>query len=83
MPVIVMVVMMVVAVTVPTGIGAALRFECGLLETHGQTEGRDHLVENMIVLVAQPPLADLQRHVAIAQVVGRPREQHRVLGRRG
>ena len=74
-------VMMTVVMTVTTGIGTGLGLEGGLFDAHQETERGDHVVQHVIVRVAQPAVAYLQRHVPVAQVIGRARQQTRIVGR--
>jgi hypothetical protein len=62
---------MAVAARVPAGLG----LEGSLEHAHGKPELLHQAVEHVVVLVRQPPWLNLQRHVAIAQVVSGAREQ--------
>ena len=60
------------------GIGARFRFKRQGVEGHLQPERAQHVVENVIVVIAQFAGHDLQRHVAVAQVVAGAGEQERI-----
>src|SRR5688572_31057919 len=64
-------------------IGTSLRFEWRELDPHLESESAQHVVEHMIVLVAQPARTDLQRHVAVSQVIAGARQLQRVAGVNG
>lgn len=49
------------------GIGARFRFKRQGVEGHLQPERAQHVVENVIVVIAQFAGHDLQRHVAVAR----------------
>ena len=51
-------------------IGPTLGLKRRGLGDYVQAQGSHHLVEHMIVLIAKKAVAHLQRHVAVAQVVG-------------
>src|SRR5882724_3293598 len=73
-------VLVTVTVTVPTRIPARLRLEGTLENVHGKPQLAHQTVEHVVVLVRQATWLDLQRHVPIAQVIGRSREQVAVVG---
>ncbi len=64
-------------------IGAGLRLERRLFHGDGKAEAADHLVEHVIVLITHPAIADLQRHVPIAQVIARAAQRHGLRGAHG
>ena len=71
--------LMVVAVMMGRAlVGPSFRFERRLLGHHAQAQAAQHLVQDMIVLETQQARFDLQRHMAVAQVVGRAGQQQRV-----
>ena len=66
------------SVTVAVRVGAALGLEGRLDGVHRQPQRPDHVVQHVIVLVAQAPAVDLHRDVAVAQVVGGPGQGQRI-----
>jgi hypothetical protein len=68
-----------VGMIVPITICTAFGLERRLLDDHRQPERAHHVVEHMIVLVAQPSSAHLHGNVAIAQVVRSARERNRIV----
>ena len=64
-------------------IGAGLGFERRLLVHDRKPELGDHLVEHVIGEIAQPASTDLQRHVAVAEVVTDARELRDIVTARG
>ncbi|KAI3491523.1 hypothetical protein L1887_44144 [Cichorium endivia] len=68
---------MAVAVGI-AGIRARFRFKRQAGVGHLQTELAQHVVENVVVVIAQLAGRDLQRHVAVAQVVAGAGEQERI-----
>ena len=70
--------LLVVVVTMPPAIGACLGFErrCHRLDGCGKT--LEHFCEHVVRGDAQESVADLHRHMAVAQVIGGARK---VLGR--
>ena len=68
-------------VGVPMGVGSRLWLEGALRMANAQSELLHHLVEHVIVQVAHFSRGDLQRHVAVAQVVCRPREEQTIVRR--
>jgi hypothetical protein len=73
--VMVMVMPFVTCVPMSAPVSARLRLEGGLHSGYGQTECTNHLVEHMIVQVRQLSGFNLQRDMAIAQVIRHPRQQ--------
>ena len=53
---------------------ARLWLEWGLLDRELRAQALRQFIQDMIVAVAQPARAELQCHVAIAQVIGHTRE---------
>jgi hypothetical protein len=53
-----------------TTIRSCFRFKWSVCNCDVKTEPNDHLIENVIVLVSHPAIADLQGDVSIAQVIG-------------
>ena len=66
-----------VRMTVPAvfAIGAALRFKRGGLMVNVQAELNQHVVQHIVALVTQPVRTDLQRHVAVTEVITGAGEQ--------
>jgi hypothetical protein len=64
-----------VSVPVPARVATGLGLERQNLLADAQTELAAHAVEDVILDVDQPTALDAQGHVAIAEVVGRAREQ--------
>ena len=56
-------------VSVTVAIGSRFGLEAFSGERHAETQFTHHVVEHVVVLVGQAERADLQRDVAIAQVV--------------
>jgi hypothetical protein len=69
-------------VVVSVAVRAALGLEPGVLVGHGKPEPAQHVVEHVIVLISEPPDADLKRNVAIAEVIRGAREQVGIGGSR-
>src|SRR6478735_4723014 len=79
--VMVMVMVMAVRLTVRmlvARIGAALGLEWQGLDAHPQAQAAQHVIEHMVVQETQHADPNLQRHIAVAQMVGRARQQLRV-----
>ena len=82
---VVMLVMMVVimvlwlCVAMPVFIRSRLGFKRCLLYRYGKAKPTHHVVQHMIMLVAHPVGGDLQRNVAIAQVVAGAGQSQRVV----
>ena len=55
-------------------ISAGFRLERRFFDSDGESQAAHHVVEHMIVLIAQPVIADLQSDVTITEVIGRTRE---------
>src|SRR5882724_11991347 len=54
--------------------GAPLRLEGRAPRLDGETEPAHHVVEDVVVLVREPAVAELDRHVAVAEVIGPPQQ---------
>jgi hypothetical protein len=67
-----------VAVEGAAAVGAAFGGEGGVLERNLGAETRGEVVEDVVVAVADAIWLDLQRHVAVAEVVGDAGEQQRI-----
>ena len=63
-----------------TTIGARLGFESRLFDQHLEAQTSHHLIEHMIVLIANPARADLQCDMSIAQVITDTRELPGICG---
>src|SRR5580658_10459480 len=59
-------------------VGTRLGLEGRLGYLHRQPESPHQIIEHVIVRIAQPAIAQLQRDVAVAQMVGRAREFARI-----
>ena len=66
-------------VAMPVFICASLGFKRCLLYRYGKAKPTHHVVQHMIMLVAHPVGGDLQRNVAIAQVVAGAGQSQRVV----
>jgi hypothetical protein len=62
--------------------GAAFGLERQPARLNVEPEAAHHGVEHVVVLVRKPALAELQRHVSVAQVVGAAQERVRIAGAR-
>ena len=74
---------MLVSVTVMVGVGgvgAAFGLEGAAFGGDGEALVAGEIVEDVVVLPGEPVGADLQRHVAVAEVVGGAREAVRIAG---
>ena len=60
------------------GVSARFRFKRQAGVGHFQPELAQHVVENVVVVIAQLAGHDLQRHVAVAEVVAGAGEQERI-----
>jgi len=75
------VVRLVVAVFLGAGgVGTRLGLERRSLCPHRQAQAVDHVVQHMIVLIAQPAVPDLEQYVPITEVVSGPGQQPGVVG---
>jgi hypothetical protein len=59
-------------------VSAALGLEGGFFDAHRQAQTAHHLVEHVVVQIAQPAVPNLQRHMAVAEMIGGAREGARV-----
>lgn len=74
------VVMMSMMMTVAlAGVSAGFRLERQLAKGHRQAELAQHIVQHVIVMVAQLARHDLQRHVTVAEVVAGLRQHKRIV----
>jgi hypothetical protein len=71
------VVAVVVTVTVSARVGAALGLEGGVLVRDDQVHAPQHLGQHVVGLDLQVVGPQLDAHVAVAQVVGRPHQVER------
>jgi len=63
-----------VIVRAPSAVGCVcsdFRFERRLLDVDAKTQTANHVIENVVMVVAQPAAADLQRDMTITQVIRR------------
>ena len=75
-----MIVTMTVAVAVAfAGVGAGFRFKRQMRESDLQAELAQHIVQHMIVVIAQLSGHDLQRNVAVAEVIAGFRQGERIV----
>src|SRR5688572_14690130 len=73
-----------IAVRVPMApVRSGLRLERRLLHLHAEPQAAHHVVQHVVMTVAQPAGMDLQGHVPVAQVVARAGEQPRVCAANG
>lgn len=82
MIVIIMMVVMLMIVIIPVmmmvvAVGSVLRLKGGLLLRDCPAEPPDHVIKHMVVLVAEIVRGDLERHMAVPEVVGKPGELQR------
>jgi hypothetical protein len=61
-------------------VGAGLRLEWRLHGAHSKPQPAHHRIQHMVMQPAQPPRLDLQRHMAVAEMVGGSCEQERIIG---
>jgi hypothetical protein len=64
--VMVRVMIVIVAMAVAVGVRAAFGLKRRLFGVHRQAQGADHVVQDVVVLVAQLAGVDLDRHVPVA-----------------
>ena len=62
-----------------TVVSAIFRLELPVFMGHCQTESLHHIVQHMIAQITQKTGADLQGHVAIAQMVGGAGQQQLIV----
>jgi hypothetical protein len=60
-------------------VSTGFRLKRRLLHHDGESQAAHHVIEHVIVTIAQPAIADLQDHVSIAQVICRARNPLRIL----
>jgi hypothetical protein len=63
-----------------TTVGAGLGLERSVFDTHVEAETSHHVIEHMIVLIANESGANLQRDVSIAEVITDSRELPGICG---
>src|SRR5262245_50432408 len=51
------------------GVCTGFGFKGGLLDLHAESQPAHHVIQHMIVLVAQPGGRNLQRYMAVTQVI--------------
>jgi hypothetical protein len=59
-----------------------LRLERQIFHHHLQPQTPHHVIEHMIVTVSQPELSELQRNVAVAEMIGGAGQQPGIGGAR-
>jgi hypothetical protein len=64
-------------------VGAGLRVEGRQFIAYLHAQVAQHVVQHMVMAVAHPARADLQRHVTIAQVITGACQQGGIVARRG
>ncbi len=69
--------------TVATGVGTVFRLERRLFHRHRQAQATHHGIQHMIMLVTQPAITDLQRNMAITQMIGGAHHQMHVVTAHG
>lgn len=57
-----------------TLVGTGFGFERRLFNAHFKSKPAHHVIEDVVVLIAHPPRFDLQRHMAVAQVITAARQ---------
>src|SRR5688572_6884629 len=70
-----MLMLVVMVMTVTATVGACFGLERSPLEAHLGAQTAHHVVEHVVVLVAEKLALDLQRHMTVAQVVGHPSQE--------
>jgi hypothetical protein len=60
-------------------VSTGFRLKRRLLHHDSESQAAHHVIEHVIVTVAQPAIADLQGHVSIAEVICRARKPLRIL----
>lgn len=61
-------------------VGSSFGLERRLFNSDGKAEAANHLIEHVIVLVANPADADLQCDVSVSQVIARATQRERLRG---
>ena len=64
-------------------VSAGLWLERRLFDSDGEAQAANHLIEHVIVLITNPAVTDLQRHVPIAQMIAGPAQSHGLRGSHG